>query len=153
MPGPWFNIKMTSYQYKKYDCGDKTILRPSYLHSGISYTGKMTIFNWSGALVNTRMTLYDYTTARDHGPWTRRMTWDQASGHKDMLLTLEQLDDFFLDLNFRFVFTSRVAIFHIWSGTIGMVSVLWMQLVWFFGPSASVSTILTTPDYTFRYLN
>ena len=40
--GPWFNIKMSSYQYRKFHCGDKTILRPSYLHNGISYTGKMT---------------------------------------------------------------------------------------------------------------
>ena len=45
-PGPWFNIKMTSYQYRKSHCGDKTILRPSYLHNGISYTGKMTSFYW-----------------------------------------------------------------------------------------------------------
>ena len=37
--GGWFNIKMTSYQYRKSHCGDKTILRPSYLHNGISYTG------------------------------------------------------------------------------------------------------------------
>ena len=42
--GPWFNIKMTSYQYRKSHYGDKTILRPSYLHNGISYTGKMTSF-------------------------------------------------------------------------------------------------------------
>ena len=40
--GPWFNIKMSSYQYWKSHCGDKTILRPSYLHNGISYTGKTT---------------------------------------------------------------------------------------------------------------
>ena len=40
--GRWFNIKMTSYQYRKSYCGDKTILRPSYLHNGISYTDKMT---------------------------------------------------------------------------------------------------------------
>ena len=40
--GPWFNIKMTSYQFRKSHCGDKTILRPSYLHNGISFTGKMT---------------------------------------------------------------------------------------------------------------
>ena len=38
--GPRFNIKMTSYWYRKSHCGDKTILRPSYLHNGISYTGK-----------------------------------------------------------------------------------------------------------------
>ena len=41
-PREWFNIKMLSYQYRKSHRGDKTILRPSYLHNGISYTGKMT---------------------------------------------------------------------------------------------------------------
>ena len=50
-PGPRFNIKMTSYQYRKSHCGDKTILRPSYLHNGISYTGKTISFYWIGALV------------------------------------------------------------------------------------------------------
>ena len=30
--GPWFNIKMTSYEYRKSHCGDKTILRSCYLH-------------------------------------------------------------------------------------------------------------------------
>ena len=38
--GPWFNIKTTSYQYRKSNCGDKTLLRSSYLHNEISYTGK-----------------------------------------------------------------------------------------------------------------
>ena len=37
---------MTSYQYRKSHCGDKTIWRPSYLHNGISYTGKMTSLYW-----------------------------------------------------------------------------------------------------------
>ena len=45
-PWGWFNIKMSSYQYRKSHCGDKTILRPSYLHNGISYTGKMTSLYW-----------------------------------------------------------------------------------------------------------
>ena len=45
-PGPWFNIKMTSYQYRKSHCGDKTILRPSYLHNGIPYTGKTISLYW-----------------------------------------------------------------------------------------------------------
>ena len=45
-PGAWINIKMPSYQYRKSHCGDKTILRPSYLHNGISYTGKMTSLYW-----------------------------------------------------------------------------------------------------------
>ena len=44
--GPWFNIKMSSYQYRKSHCGDKTILRSSYLHNGISYTGKMISLYW-----------------------------------------------------------------------------------------------------------
>ena len=48
--GPRFNIKMTSYWYRKSHCGDKTILRPSYLQNGISYTGKTTSLYWIGAL-------------------------------------------------------------------------------------------------------
>ena len=40
--GAWFNIKIPSYQYRKSHCGDKTVVRSSYLHNGISYTGKMT---------------------------------------------------------------------------------------------------------------
>ena len=50
MSGPWFNIKMSSYQHRKSHCGDKTILRPSYLHNGISYTGKTASLYWIGAL-------------------------------------------------------------------------------------------------------
>ena len=53
--GPWFNIKMSSYQYRKSHCGDKTILRPSYLHNGISYTGKMTSLYWITAQVSTEL--------------------------------------------------------------------------------------------------
>ena len=49
--GPRFNKKMSSYQYRKSHCGDKTILRPSYLRNGISYTGKTTSLYWIGALV------------------------------------------------------------------------------------------------------
>ena len=45
--GPWFNIKMTSYQNRKSHCGDKTILQSSYLHN----TGKMTSLYWIRALV------------------------------------------------------------------------------------------------------
>ena len=44
-PGPWFNIKM-SYQYRKSHCGDKTVLRPPYVHNGISYTGKRISLYW-----------------------------------------------------------------------------------------------------------
>ena len=45
-PGPWFNIKMSSYQYRKSRCGDKTVVRSSYLHNGISYTGKIASLYW-----------------------------------------------------------------------------------------------------------
>ena len=48
--GPWFNKKMSSYQYRKSHCGDETILRPSYLHNGISYTGKTISLYWIRAL-------------------------------------------------------------------------------------------------------
>ena len=49
-PGPWFNIKMSSYQYRNSHCGVKTILRPSYLHNEISYTGMMSSLHWIRAL-------------------------------------------------------------------------------------------------------
>ena len=43
---PWFNIKMTSYQYRKSHFGDKTVVRSCNLNKGISYTGKMTSLYW-----------------------------------------------------------------------------------------------------------
>ena len=61
--GPRFNIKMTSYQYRKSHCGDKTILRPSYLYNGISYTGKMTSLYWIRALVLLNYSLQREVTA------------------------------------------------------------------------------------------
>ena len=48
--GPRFNIKMSSYQYGKSHCGDKTVVRSSYLHNGISCTGKMSSLYWFGPL-------------------------------------------------------------------------------------------------------
>ena len=51
-PGPWFNIKISSYQHMKFHCRDKTILRPSYLHNGISYTGKTSSLYWIRAQVS-----------------------------------------------------------------------------------------------------
>ena len=44
--GPQFNINMSSDQYWKSHCGDKTIVRSSYLHNGISYAGKMASLYW-----------------------------------------------------------------------------------------------------------
>ena len=40
---------MSSYQNRKSHCGDKTVVRSSYLHKAISYTGKMTSLYWIGA--------------------------------------------------------------------------------------------------------
>ena len=37
---------MPSYQSRKSHCEDKTILRPFYLHNGISYTDKTTSLYW-----------------------------------------------------------------------------------------------------------
>ena len=44
-------IKMSSYQCRKSHCGDKTVVRSSYLHIGISYTGKTTSLYWIRTLV------------------------------------------------------------------------------------------------------
>ena len=44
--GPWFNIKMSPYQYRKSYCGDKTVARLSNLHNVISYTGTMSSLYW-----------------------------------------------------------------------------------------------------------
>ena len=51
LPGPRFNIKMSSYQYRKSHCGHNTVVRSSYLHNGLSYTGKMTSLYWIGVLL------------------------------------------------------------------------------------------------------
>ena len=45
------NRKMLSRQYRKSHCRDKMILRPSYLHNGISYTGKTASLYWVGVLI------------------------------------------------------------------------------------------------------
>ena len=47
--GTRLNINMSSYQYRKSHCGDKTILQPPYFHNGFSYTDKTTYLYWIGA--------------------------------------------------------------------------------------------------------
>ena len=49
-PGPRFNIKMSSYQNRKFHCGDKTVVTSSYLHNGIFYTCKISLY-WIGGLM------------------------------------------------------------------------------------------------------
>ena len=61
-PRGWFNIKMTSCQYRKSHCGDKTILRPSYLHNGI---GKMTSLYWIRAQGGGGGTLFSFPEETD----------------------------------------------------------------------------------------
>ena len=69
--GPWFNIKMSSYQYRKYHCGDKMVVKSSYLHNGISYTDKMTFLYW----ISHQFFAYHYSDR----------TW--VSGHLKWLTT------------------------------------------------------------------
>ena len=63
-PQHWFNIKMSSYQYRKSHCGDKTVVRSSYLHNGISYTGKMASLYWF-SLQNELNSLSSKTLCRE----------------------------------------------------------------------------------------
>ena len=87
----WFNIKMSSYQYGKSHCGDKTILRPSYLHNWISYTGKTTSLSWIGAqntnLFMVILTPYcgaSYDTRLKNKNWHQdeRIKTEQSVEHK-----------------------------------------------------------------------
>ena len=45
--GPWFNIKISSYQSRKSYRGDNTVIKPSYRRNGIPYTGKMASLYWT----------------------------------------------------------------------------------------------------------
>ena len=61
--GLWFNITISSYQYRKSHCGEKTVVRSSYLHNGISYTGKMSSLYWIRALGDTWWTFGTFINA------------------------------------------------------------------------------------------
>ena len=102
-PGPRFNIKMTPYQYRKSHCGDKTILRPSFLQNGISYTGKMTslynrirpqedmmIYIQQNTAQQTRVTSYGirYTSI----PWMK-IWWTTACMIHSHYITIRKLKD------------------------------------------------------------
>ena len=63
-PGPWFNIKMSSYQYRKYHWGDKTVVRSPYLHNGISYTGNMSSLHWIGTQNDKTLHIFGYGIAK-----------------------------------------------------------------------------------------
>ena len=46
---------MSSYQYRNSHCGDKTVVRSSYLCNGISYTGKTASLYWIGAQLSMHL--------------------------------------------------------------------------------------------------
>ena len=63
----------------KSHCGDKTILRPLYLHNGISYTGKMTSLYWNSALEfrlsSTNPSIYFLFQVRSSSPMFSCWSW------------------------------------------------------------------------------
>ena len=65
---------MSSYQYRKSHCGDKTVVRSSYLRNGISYTGKMSSLYWIGALdaffIRVSWSLVPSIATRCHDPFS-----------------------------------------------------------------------------------
>ena len=109
----WLNIKMLSYQYRKYHCRDKTVTRSSYLHNGISYIGKMASLYWishlvaktykgpfstwmSKVLVNERMyvcmyitSLINYDLAQSQKNFPRSMGKRRDITSTDIMLTME----------------------------------------------------------------
>ena len=87
-PRPWFSIKLSSYQYRKSHCGDKTVVRLSYLHNGISYTGKMTSSHWTRALFyscRTYLCLDRYILILTCGLWTKCLTCNRQYFHMHFL--------------------------------------------------------------------
>ena len=82
-PWPQFNIKMTSYQYRKFHYGDKTILRPSYPHNGISYTGKIISLYWIRTLGTMSWLSFEQAVKLDelwHSLWCRHNTNAAGAG-------------------------------------------------------------------------
>ena len=81
-PVPRFNIKMPSYQYRKSHCGDKTVVRlSSYLHNGISYTGKILSLYWIGALAVDNPVSF-ITGHQQPSHWIYEITSPQSSVRK-----------------------------------------------------------------------
>ena len=92
-PGGWFNIKIPSYQYRKSHCGDKTVVRSSYLHNGISYTGKMTSLYWIRVLASLQQRVnvlsFDFSALNVYlcvqMALNSRRLWPTAKGSSDVL--------------------------------------------------------------------
>ena len=81
IPGPQFNKKMPSYQYKKSHRGDKTVVRLYYLHNGISYLGKMVSLYWiraQAAIIQTQMSK------------TNWISWFQSQFYKRIVIIIHR---------------------------------------------------------------
>ena len=72
---------MPSYQYRKSHCGDKTVVRSSHLHNGISCTGKMTSLYWIKAQMpnkipycSVKFACRPYRLCSYHSIWKNMMT-------------------------------------------------------------------------------
>ena len=70
VPGPWFNISRSSYQYRKSHWRDKMVERSSYLHNGIFFTGKMASLYWISPL---------YITCVESAIWPGVSRWPSRS--------------------------------------------------------------------------
>ena len=55
-PGPLLNIKTVFPRYGDSHVKGKTVVRPSYLYHGNSYTSKMTSLYWDGPQINQKHT-------------------------------------------------------------------------------------------------
>ena len=75
-PGPRFNIKMSSYRYRKSHCGDKTVVRSSYLHNGISHTSKMSSLYWIGAQASYFTFLNESVVLQNSSPLWNVCKWN-----------------------------------------------------------------------------
>ena len=108
--GPLFNIKMSSYQYRKSHCGDKTVVRSSYLHNGISYTGKMSSLYWNGAQgpfqYKDRISLYRVSILK------RRQSWDRLIVMMEIAIFARQC--FYIDTSQLFYLTV------LWNSTVSL---------------------------------
>ena len=71
---------MPSCQYRKSHCGDKTVVRSSYLHNRISYAGKMTSVYWI-SLQNILGELGPY-----HGCWCPGSLYHQVINHSIIII-------------------------------------------------------------------
>ena len=56
--GPWFNVNISHYQYRKSHCVDKMFIRSFYLHNQISQTAMLSSYWFSPCFLQTTVWLY-----------------------------------------------------------------------------------------------